>query len=141
MPLRHPFQSGSWFRKTLSRLFGEAVGLFILATSLVSAVLGVIYVAMLAWDWNTLAFATPQKEKAAATEQFLWSCHRHRLNPADFEGPYRDYSDNDVHTWVWSVKKDHEEHIAVHISYMPYEVSDTISTVLAEAHSGKAAAR
>lgn len=106
-----------------------------LALTAISVLLGVFQIGTFLWDLNVKEFATPQKEKAAATEQFLWSCSHNHLNPRDFDGPYREYGDNSVHNWVWRVKKVREEHIAVHISYMPYDVSDTISTVLVESHT------
>jgi hypothetical protein len=103
----------------------------------VNVAFGLFYFAMLVWDWNTYASATAQKEKAAATAQFLWSCKHNKLDPRDFAGPYRDYGDNSVHVWIWSLRRDRSRHIAVHISYMPYEISDTISTVLVHAERAK----
>lgn len=116
--------------KVLARLFGKIGSLFILLTSLLSAVFGVIYLGEMIWDWNTLAFSTPEKEKAAATEQFLWSCGRNHLNPKAFLGPFRDYDDTHAHSWVWKLRAHGDEHISVHITYMPYEISDTISNAL-----------
>jgi len=77
---------------------------------------------------------SPERAEAEARRVFLDICARERFDPKAFRGPERPIIESDkergYYTFSWS--KSAEETIWITISYLPYDVSYTISQALTE---------